>query len=64
VRDVRVSIVWNINDEGHGTSTINLRWRESNGPKVHPLDPHDHRIDVMQHFPNRLAGSPAEQPAP
>lgn len=36
VPDGRVTIVWTIDDEGPGTSTVNLRWRESNGPEVTP----------------------------
>lgn len=34
----RVTIVWNINDGGNDASSVNLRWRESNGPKVSPPD--------------------------
>jgi two-component sensor histidine kinase len=36
VSDGRVTIVWNIDDEGDDGSSVSLRWRESNGPKVTP----------------------------
>jgi len=38
VPDGRVTIVWNIHDEENDVSSVNLRWRESNGPKVSPPD--------------------------
>ena len=34
--DGLVTIVWNVDDEEDEASAVNLRWRESNGPKVSP----------------------------
>lgn len=34
--DGRVSIVWTVEDEDDDTSAVNLRWRETKGPKVTP----------------------------
>jgi two-component sensor histidine kinase len=45
-----VTIAWNVDDEDDATSAVNLRWRESGGPRVTPR--------AAGGFGTRLSNSP------
>lgn len=61
VSDGRVTIVWSIDDEKRGTSTVNLRWRESNGPKVTPPSANGFGTRLIKFTAERDLGGRFEQ---
>ncbi len=61
VPDGRVTIVWNVNDEENDVSSVNLRWRESNGPKISPPDSNGFGTRLIEFTAEQNLGGRVEQ---
>lgn len=61
VSDGRVTIVWTIDEDESRTSTVNLRWRESNGPKVTPPSANGFGTRLIEFTAEQELGGRVEQ---
>lgn len=61
VSDGKVTIIWNIDEDESGTLTVNLRWRESNGPKITPPSANGFGTRLIEFTAENALGGRLEQ---